>query len=650
VPIIGGIIDFALSVLMGEKIGRATARAIGASAGAFLGSFIPIPLAGSIAGGILGDIVGGSLYDILESFGKPKKLESGGKVSRKPTSRIPRTIKRAKTPRPSKQVRQRTIPGKNVGGEDQIKKLFPESTNDNEMSSLRVLKKNSSIMKGAGVLGNFLSSGLELMALGQRVEKSTLTGLEKYLAYVINSSINEQNKVNSKMLATTMFAMAEGGIIPASRTISQQQQTTGETVAREIVKSFSAMLNNKSVEIFQNLRREMELTPLQETVTPDGEAGDITIEGMSGYGTAEEQALLKAIRFAEGTIKSYGTVFGGKIIPELAEGKMTVNEVIAMGNTRKMPSRFGGRDVGYGTSYNSSATGAYQFMPFTLQGLVNSGALKGEDLFTPQLQDKAALVLAARRGVTKADLLKEGLSTSVSAKLAPEWASFPTTSGRSFHGQPVKSLSELQSVYKQSLSSKGNVRISGAGPISVGKSILAQGFDIWQNRFFTRGKGFDPTGTSYVGRHSNSADHAEHSLDIIDMRGTEQEGIERLKKLFMVLYAKRKEYGIDELIFDPVGKWFEGMNAYSTTPQGGHSNHLHVRFKTPASRERSRMRIGNLLSSNNTNERVIAGDQINIAQSPKIERNRNISIGISKEDPTIVKEKTVFIQPVLLPA
>ena len=37
------------------------------------------------------------------------------------------------------------------------------------------------------------------------------------------------------------------------------------------------------------------------------------------------------------------------------------------------------------------------------------------------------------------------------AKLAPEWASFPTWTGRSAYGQPVKSHQELASFYNSNL-------------------------------------------------------------------------------------------------------------------------------------------------------------------------------------------------------
>ena len=39
----------------------------------------------------------------------------------------------------------------------------------------------------------------------------------------------------------------------------------------------------------------------------------------------------------------------------------------------------------------------------------------------------------------------------LTAMLAPEWASFPTLSGRSFYGQPVKKYARLRSFYNLNL-------------------------------------------------------------------------------------------------------------------------------------------------------------------------------------------------------
>ena len=40
----------------------------------------------------------------------------------------------------------------------------------------------------------------------------------------------------------------------------------------------------------------------------------------------------------------------------------------------------------------------------------------------------------------------------LAAKLAPEWASFPTLAGRSYYGQPVKRYHDLRRFYEDNLS------------------------------------------------------------------------------------------------------------------------------------------------------------------------------------------------------
>lgn len=78
IPIFGGLIDFAVSLMLGEPVGRAAAKAVGATLGGVLGTFIPIPFVGTVIGGVLGDMVGGFLYDALTGGGgsTPKKQET----------------------------------------------------------------------------------------------------------------------------------------------------------------------------------------------------------------------------------------------------------------------------------------------------------------------------------------------------------------------------------------------------------------------------------------------------------------------------------------------------------------------------------------------------------------------------------------------
>lgn len=158
--------------------------------------------------------------------------------------------------------------------------------------------------------------------------------------------------------------------------------------------------------------------------------------GGRGRGTAyqitpERRALLNTIRYAEGTWaggseKGYRTLFGGGTVDDLS----------------RHPDR-----VVRTKRYASAAAGAYQFMPFTWDGVTQELGLRD---FSPTSQDQAAIHLVKRRGAL-ATFDKEGLSPNVVNKLAPEWASFPTHKGGSFYGQPNKKFDDLRRFYNQQL-------------------------------------------------------------------------------------------------------------------------------------------------------------------------------------------------------
>ena len=180
----------------------------------------------------------------------------------------------------------------------------------------------------------------------------------------------------------------------------------------------------------------------------DPVAGSMSLGG--GAETKEEEAWLKTIRKAEGTAgeDGYGTVFGGEVIPELAEGKMTVNEVIQLQKTGKMPERLGGRQVNFG-EYDgrvSGASGAYQFMPKTLEGLLRNTGTSGDAAFTPKMQDQFALELLRGRGIdpTKRATI-EGMN-----KAQVEWAGLGT-----HHGQTTTTTAESLRMYNTYLNNSG---------------------------------------------------------------------------------------------------------------------------------------------------------------------------------------------------
>nr|WP_315858120.1 glycoside hydrolase family 104 protein [Cyanobium sp. Morenito 9A2] len=147
--------------------------------------------------------------------------------------------------------------------------------------------------------------------------------------------------------------------------------------------------------------------------------------------TPERRALLNTIRYAEGTWANgedigYRVMFGGGLMDSL----------------ERHPDRVIRR-----SRYASAAAGAYQFMPFTWAMASRALGLPG---FGPFAQDQAALLLIHRRGAL--ELADQGqLTPNLVARLAPEWASFPTLRGGSFYGQPVKRFTALKTFYEWNL-------------------------------------------------------------------------------------------------------------------------------------------------------------------------------------------------------
>ena len=165
--------------------------------------------------------------------------------------------------------------------------------------------------------------------------------------------------------------------------------------------------------------------PLSLTLLPrDGDKAPYAV-------TPERRALLNTIRYAEGTWSNgedqgYQVLYGGGLFKDLSRHPETV--VVRR--------------------YTSAAAGAYQFLPKTWKRVASELDL---DSFEPAEQDQAALHLVERRGALQ-EIDRRGLTPAAMARLAPEWASFPTWSGRSVYGQPVKSHQDLARFYSSNLS------------------------------------------------------------------------------------------------------------------------------------------------------------------------------------------------------
>ena len=183
-------------------------------------------------------------------------------------------------------------------------------------------------------------------------------------------------------------------------------------------------------------------SPSSGSASPPSSPGSMSLGGP--VSTNEEAALLKTIRDVEGTAgeDGYGKVFGGEVVPELAKGEMTINEVIQMQNTGYMPKRLGGRKVNYGTFFDkssgttrsSAASGAYQFMPATLGEIADRTGVDRSAKLTPELQDQLGLALARQRNVDpkqRATLQSMTTLGGVWAGLTPQYQQTDRTAAES---------------------------------------------------------------------------------------------------------------------------------------------------------------------------------------------------------------------------
>jgi len=78
IPLVGALLDFGISLLLGEPIGRAAAKSVGALIGGIFGSALG-PF-GSVGGAFLGDMAGAGIYDFFAGMGGAEGMNSGGIV------------------------------------------------------------------------------------------------------------------------------------------------------------------------------------------------------------------------------------------------------------------------------------------------------------------------------------------------------------------------------------------------------------------------------------------------------------------------------------------------------------------------------------------------------------------------------------------
>lgn len=263
-PIIGGLLDFGISVALGEKLGRAAFRAIGATLLGAIGAAIggPFALFTGIAGGTLGDKAGGALYDLFFGGKKPEgkvtKAAGGGQPATrggKPVSGpAKRTVSKKKKPRTLKVTPKKLQPGAAVGGEKKIKQLYPEPQKKDQMNPFDFLKTSYENFSRSSGLGALVALAIK-----------PLMGDKPSYADYKNAGIGVNNWMNSSIGSGTM-AYAGGGEVKMESIVS------GEDYSDVIAKSLQDSVAPQVDKTIQDLMKQMMLKPQEvQKEKPPGE-------------------------------------------------------------------------------------------------------------------------------------------------------------------------------------------------------------------------------------------------------------------------------------------------------------------------------------------------------------------------------------------
>lgn len=305
-PIIGALIDFGLSVALGEDPGRAAFKAIGAallgSVGAAIGSlaFGFGGIVGGILGSIGGDAIGGALYDAFFKNKKPKpqekanKLAGGGqpKTSRKtkPRSRrrAPKKLKPIKTKRTitAKQVKAPQInPGKDVGGQQKLFGIFPNpfatsNTTTNEDKTKKpdpfgFMRRSSVTYSKIDFFGPIMTLASNLL-LGQ---KPSMMDYEN-VALGINSLIQEGMNRN-KLKGGIISAFSEGGMV--SSDVSEGDADMTKWIADAAKDSIFPKIDSVTRDLMKNMLLKKQEEDLQKAPDPSdmGEGAGVQVSSDS---------------------------------------------------------------------------------------------------------------------------------------------------------------------------------------------------------------------------------------------------------------------------------------------------------------------------------------------------------------------------------
>ena len=184
----------------------------------------------------------------------PEAKAQGGQVTRggqRVSGPAKRSVRRVRT-RPPKIKPQKTIPGKDVGGKEEIKKIFPSPEDTRQRNPLGVLEITSKNLKEVPLLGGIMGASVDL-AMGQKPDASVFRRIGYGFGALVQNAIDAETSNTIGNIQKELVGLAGGGSVP--RTLSTGQ-SIGMQIGERLGKTLEAMMNSKVTETLQSIRQQ----------------------------------------------------------------------------------------------------------------------------------------------------------------------------------------------------------------------------------------------------------------------------------------------------------------------------------------------------------------------------------------------------------
>ena len=289
-PVVGALIDFGLSVALGENPGRAAFRAIGAgllgAVGAAAGSVVPVAgnFLGGLAGGFVGDAVGGALYDAFFG-GKPSKSKAPGRAGGGPTrggksvGGVKRTLSSSKMKKYKRSLARKPgqiemdSPGSDVGGEDKLFGLFPNPLKAAKklMNPFGVIQEGGMTLGKTDYFGPILAITAKILT-GQKPSQNDYENVGLGINQLISRGIQE-----GQLKGGLAAAFEKGGLVDPQTIFAA---TEGGDITNWVASTFKGGIESNAQKTLRMIEENLRLRKEKEEKEKEAEEGGGGEDGM----------------------------------------------------------------------------------------------------------------------------------------------------------------------------------------------------------------------------------------------------------------------------------------------------------------------------------------------------------------------------------